>query len=368
MRMKTCNRIKTLLKRGLLVFGISIAIQSATSQIVIDQNDMPSPGDTVRISIALNIDAYDFEETGEGYVWDYSGLILLDQRVDTFVTVLQTPVFYWPFFLLTANMASPRNGGLPFPELPLTNIYRFFNNSADRYTDEGFAATVFELPLPLPFGDPDVLYEFPMEYGDSDSSFSGLELALEGLGYISVERKRVNTVDGWGTLYTPFGRFDALRLRSEVEEIDSIYIDSLSTGFPLEREYVEYKWLGKDQKLPLLQVSDDSFQLLVTYRDSARLITTGIAEEALPSNTFRHFPNPTDGLVTITTSSDDRQDILLFLYNLQGEVLYDWSGTLQGGENLVFDLDRLKIPNGLYFLEMNSNNNHYKGKVMYVDR
>ncbi|MEJ2595467.1 MAG: T9SS type A sorting domain-containing protein [bacterium] len=360
--------INALLMRGVLVFMIVISVQSAISQIVIDHNDMPSPGDTVRISIALNMDDYDFEETGEGYVWDYSGLIPLDQQVDTFVSVLQTPVFYWPFFLLTANMASPQLGELLFPELPLTDIYRFFNNSADRFTDEGFAATIFEIPLPLPFEDPDVLYEFPMEYGHTDSSFSGLELAVEGIGYISVSRKRVSTVDGWGTLYTPFGRFDALRLRSEVEENDSIYIDSISTGFPLERDYIEYKWLGKDQKLPLLQVSDDSFQLLATYRDSARLITTGVWEGDLPTHTFRLFPNPTDGLVSIDISPGGQQDVRLLLFDLQGEVLYDWSGSVKDGESLSFNLDQLKIPSGLYFLEMVTEDDHFTGKVMYVDR
>ena len=118
---------------------LSFAVQ-LTGQITIDKSDMPSAGDTIRISTALNASQYDFAETGTGSTWDFSGLAPITQTVDTFIQVLETPVLYWPFFALSANLASPMPDS-PLEQLPLTDIYNYYNNSTERFIIETMRIT-----------------------------------------------------------------------------------------------------------------------------------------------------------------------------------------------------------------------------------
>ncbi len=245
----------------------------ALSQITITTDDMPNIGDTIRLSSTVFVQGIDYTETGEDYTWDFSSLLPLSQQVDTFVSVTSTPLLYQFVFIpyIISNIASPI-GEIDFiPNFEFTDIYQFYKNTDTEYKDVGFAFSFNEIPIPIKYDDPDILYEFPMNMSNVDSSESGFEFNLDGLIYVSSFKKRVNTVDGWGTLITPYGSFQTLRLKSEIEQYDSIYIDSLGFGFPVYREITEYKWLGNNFGLPLLQINEEGFTLSVNYIDSARI-------------------------------------------------------------------------------------------------
>ena len=76
-----------------------------------------------------------------------------------------------------------------------------------------------------------MIYKYPVNYGNVDSSASGYSVELPNFLYYGVERNRVNEVDGWGTLITPSGTYNVLRLKSTIEEHDSIYLDTLGFGY-----------------------------------------------------------------------------------------------------------------------------------------
>jgi hypothetical protein len=87
-------------------------------------------------------------------------------------------------------------------------------------------------------------------------------------------------------LHTPYGSFQTLRLKSEVFEYDSIYLDTLGQGIVLNRNYIEYKWLGTGRGLPLLVATTDEFLgARITYLDSLRIIPpSGFVAEAVSSS------------------------------------------------------------------------------------
>ncbi len=170
--------------------AFSVTISSLFSQITVDQSDMPAPGDTLRVSLTNAVPA-GYAKTAMDTTWNYAALEALSQRVDTFVSATSTPYLF--FVLLTgANLATPRNSS-PVPGLPLSQGYTFYKNSSGAYSELGSAFTV----------------------------------------------------QGWGNLTTPYGSFQTLRVRSTLAIRDSIFIDSLQTGFPINRDIIEYKWLAK---------------------------------------------------------------------------------------------------------------------------
>lgn len=336
-------------------------------QITIDQSDMPTPGDTLRKSTALNTGQFDFTETGSDHSWDFSGLVPLSQAVDTFVKVTETPPVYWLFFLTAANMASPL-GSSPIEQIPLTEAFNFFNNTPDSYSDVGYAAMVFGVPLPFKFDDPDILYDFPVNYQNVDSSESGFEFALPDLAYLKLERKRVNTVDGWGDLRTPYGTFEVLRIKSEVTEYDSIYIDSLDIGLPINLEYTEYKWMAKGQKIPLLKVTENVLGVIAEYRDSIRDLTVEVPELYVSDHeNLLVYPNPARQKLNVKYFSHHAGHVLLKIIGLDGRLVLEmnYRNMNSGEQNYEIDLSEFILSPGRYFLHIISGNEPITGSFIY---
>ena len=248
---------------------------SAHSQITIDQSDMPAPGDTIRLSISASIPG-DFTKTGNDTTWDFSALQAMNQRVDTFVTVVNNPSIppvYLIFFIpnITTNLASPMGGAAVVPGVPVTNGFRFYKNSLSSFTDLGFAVELQGIPLPAKYDNPDIQYKFPLNPSTAMwTSNSVVSISIPGTGAFFSSRSRESQVDGWGTLITPFGTFATVRVKSHLVEIDSIVLDTGNFSFPVTRDIMEYKWMTKGQGEPVLQINQEGSVVTAVYRDIFR--------------------------------------------------------------------------------------------------
>jgi len=335
------------------------------AQITIDSSDMPYPNDTIRISTGLNLDFIDYTETGEGFIWDFSDLIPIFQTIDTFVSPSQTPFIYQIFFVQHSNLAKRYIQDLPIPDFELSNVYYYYKNSGSRYDNVGYAASINGLPLPVKFSTPDVLYRFPFDYGNQDSSISGIEYNIPGTGYLLIDRKRKNTVDGWGTLITPYGSFEVLRMISEVTEYDSIYIDSLEMGVPVNRNYLEYKWLAKGQKIPLLQITSDLSGLIVTYQDSARINLDNINEYLLNNESLKVYPNPASVELFVEFDLIRQGDLYIDIYDISGKQIFNESmpDLAKGLNRIMINLKNVSLPDGMYLIDIRIGNQLISKKV-----
>jgi len=132
---------------------------SGISQITIDQNDMPDVNDTFRISTAVDI-AGDPSPTGANYTWDYSGLSSASQTIDTFISVLSTPLTYQLVFNLPpwdppASIAHPLSqpSGIPLPVI-ITDYIEFYKEASSDFKKVGFGATISSIPMPIKYDSP----------------------------------------------------------------------------------------------------------------------------------------------------------------------------------------------------------------------
>ncbi len=363
MKKLICNTVK-LLPVFLLLTGLSI---SANGQITIDQSDMPSKDDTVRSSIGLNLEFIDFTETGEDFLWDFSQLIPIRQRVDTFLSPFDLPLIYW-LFGISSDFGVKGFEGLPIPGFPFSDQYDFYKKKNDGYRAIGLGVSIFDFPFPIFYDDPDLVYKFPMDYGTNWSSQAHFAQELPSVGYLEKTRTHVDTVDGWGTLITPYGTFEVLRIKSEVTETDSLYMDSLEIGIPYSRDYTLYQWLGKGQKIPLLQIASSLGGVFAEYVDSARTIISGINELPLVrNNQLKVFPNPTGSTVQLQFEMLEKQEVSISLFDLQGrEVLTVFRGELPQGEaGLSFNLNDSPVGSGIYLLQLRAGNQSMYRKIIY---
>ena len=308
----------------LLLLLAAPALAQTTSP-VIDRTDMPSLSagvDSLRLSAAspvLPATAPPLNRRGTNQNWNYTSLVAVSQRVESYVpasVVTATSAFYAFVFgplggVNQATVASPQN--LPIPaggNLPvtITNPYQFYRLSAATATAQdfravGFGATLSGTALPITYASQaqqDVIYRFPLSFAsapDSSSSFFSTPAAIATLGYFSQKRKRVNTPDAWGTLTTPFGTFQTVRVVTKLTDHDSIAAGGTAgqgIDVPLTREY---KWLAKGQHVPVLTittrvVANQETITGVEYRDIYRRIIRTATRDAVLDAGLIVAPNP----------------------------------------------------------------------------
>ncbi len=182
----------------------------------------------------------------------------------------------------------PLGGGVT-----VSDVVAFYYKSTTLYQQTGYGATINNIGVPIGFNSKDVLYRFPMNFGDTDTSPSDFNINIPNLGYYGHDQVRVSEVDGWGTLITPYGTFNTLRIKSSITGNDTLFLDTLGFGFNFPSPAtIEYKWLGTTKNIPLLQITMTAGSFggapqisSVTYRDSVRTLTS-ISESGNPKFLF----------------------------------------------------------------------------------
>ncbi len=357
-----------LFNKIMLLFVLWLPALTLPAQVVITTDDMPQPGDTIRTSTNITTAGVDYTLTGENYQWDFGGLFPLTQTVDTFASVSSVPFVYQLVFIpnLVANLAQKYPEIDTIPQIQIIDPFRFFKNTSGSFNDVGLAVTINSIPIPLRFSDPDVVYKFPVSYGNADSSFSGFEFNLPGLGYLSIDRKRVNTVDGWGTLNTPYGTHDVIRLKSQVSESDTVFIDSIGQGMRINRNYTEYKWMANGFGEPLLQVYTEGPLLTVTYIDSVRSPVTGVGDQTALRSGMTVAPNPCREKANISFTLHESGLVGVDLYNLGGQKMAGiFNGRLESGSRtLHFNPSELQLPPAVYIVRLQTGKQVINQKIV----
>ena len=347
----------------LLIFNLQ-----GISQITITNNDMPSPGDTIRKSLSVVIPGLDYTSTGPNYSWDFSTLQPISQTVDTFVTVNSVPFLYQLVFIpnIVANLAQKFNGLDAFPQLPVTDPYQFYRKTTTNFNDVGYAVSVTGIPIPIRLNPADVVYKLPLAYDNKDSSLASGQLGVPDIGFVSIQRKRVNHVDGWGTLTTPYGTYNVLRLKSTVTETDSIYIDSISFGQQIQRNYIEYKWLTNGKKQPLMQVTEEGPLVQVNYIDNIFDPGVGITEYQNPEIDIVIAPNPVTDYAIIAFDLNKPAKTRISVLSLAGsEIMEIFTGDLMAGRQFhTLNITRKQLPLGVYLLRVETNGNQATRKFI----
>lgn len=257
------------MKKIVTCLYIVAAYFTTNAQITIDQSDMPIAGDsTIRVN-ATNGASFTFPTTGANYTWDFSTLTYNNQTTNKYFDITKAPLLglltFGPFASnnlksqIFMSGASPLNLGVAGNLFASDSNYEYYKKTASRYARTGYTLRLNGIDVPLPYDSNEVMYMLPVNYGNVDSGISVFEIDISLLPiYYKTRQKRVNNVDGWGTLKLPNGYdYQTLRVKSEIYAIDSVHVDTLFPfGFSTPRpKTVEYKWLAKGLQAPVLEVS-----------------------------------------------------------------------------------------------------------------
>jgi hypothetical protein len=244
-----------------LLIVFQVLCHALFAQITILNSDMPQAGDTLRFSVANNLNNY--TKSGANQVWDFSKITPVTQDVQRYYTPTSTPYFL-QFF--NASYGLPEQidlgpvGGNGFA----SNVFGFYRSTNAALVSVGKGATVQNLPLGIVYTQRDTIYKFPLNYENTREGYFEGSASLLGLGALVQTGTRKTEVDGWGIITTPYGTFDCIRIKTEVEGTDSISFNGF--GIPVPNSRTEYVWLGKNQKFPLMEVVVNNLTQATTIR------------------------------------------------------------------------------------------------------
>lgn len=276
-----------------------------TAQITITNNDMPGSGDTLRFSQSSldTIVEANIALSGANMIWDFSHLEARGQTVDEYQSSSQTP---YAFFFFGANRYGKLEAdSIGFGQFQFKDVYRFYKGSSSKFEIEGVGLKYSGFPIPSYYADNDEIYQFPLDYNDVDSSTFSYTLSLLTLGSVHTSGDRINVVDGWGQITTPYGTFNALKITTDIISYDSISLGGLlNLGF--DNHQREVKWLANGEAYPIMKVSgavtNGTFNATtVEYRDSFRVTPVSPFAPTASFEADNVLPFTTD---TVTLSSN----------------------------------------------------------------
>ncbi len=340
--------------RNACIFSLGLVfIFNVQAQITITNLNMPVVGDTIRYSIAALSSVGDYTSTGTNYIWQFDTLRVIGQGRRDFTNNTPYLMFNVPgkYGEKIADTIFSQN--IPvFGTLSMTDFYQFYRNLPTVFDIEGAGLMLNAVPVPSFYSDKDELYLFPLQYGNYDSTtfkFStptttAIPIVYKKSGY------RITKVDGWGTITTPYGTFNCLRLITTQYSKDTIIFNSTFGNLPIGFNNFQksYQWLTNSEKIPVLEVSGtvdgagNFIPNLVRFRDNYRVV--GIQEYANNKQTITVFPNPSNGMFKVENIFHSA--VTISIYSIHGQNVLN----INEGQNFsdYLEVDASHLPNGKY--------------------
>ncbi|GAB4277590.1 MAG: hypothetical protein Kow0068_00790 [Marinilabiliales bacterium] len=275
----------------LFLIFYSLFIQA---QISYQASDFADAGDTVHISTSsTGLNGFDFEQTGTNYTWDYGNLPYSTQEDLKWEDPLNAGYkMVWCYengiyincdnqFANFTNMAILSRDSFQISGFAVENTMEHYHKTTNtlEYKMLGMTFDINGFPIPkiAEINNIDTVYNFPINYNDMDSSECNYTLKILGdsIKYSS-SYKRINHVEGWGTLITPYDTFvNVLKMKTMLYMRDSFYYSGTVYGW--NDTIVEYKWFDAGYKFPVLQADGRKVGPIITinrvsFIDSLRCI------------------------------------------------------------------------------------------------
>lgn len=343
------------MKLTFLTFLFIACYSIVMGQITLTQSDFPDAKDTLVSSQAISFQI-DYASTGPNYTWDFSNLSFLSQIKRIYQPLAGTPLLvnmaYGPF-AVTAYRSSYY---APYLDLPLAQIgqilpieigdvNQYTKKSTPRLSYVGYSLSISGQGVPMKSDTIETKYYFPLDYGAdyTTKGYTYFDLSMFIDAQWMQKRKRHTVVDGWGSITTPYGTFDVLRVQHRVEETDSIGYTGTVFGLDIPVTY-EYEWIAKNEKTPILRITTTELMgnetvVSIEYKDYDFLNIESLATDKLIV-----YPNPATNELNLSWKLGRKN---VKVYQLDGTLVCDFSFDEKVEKFNISDL-----ASGMYFLSI----------------
>lgn len=294
-----------------------LALSSVSfGQITLTDQHFAGAGETYIFS-TLTDPTIDYATTGANHTWDFSAMVPQSQR--NLIThpasqLSGTSIFLFGSFAPAPYKATyfnsttdlPLDQASTFLPIPIDELNGLTKNASNAITSIGYELVSGGQGLGFRSDTIETRYALPMTYGNNYESRGYTNLDLNPIydAKWRQHRHRVTHVDGWGTVKTPYGQFDALRIHHVIDELDSIYFtfQGFGTWIPIPVPLThEYEWRSTSDKESVMKIRTNEVMgtetvTAIEYRDNFNGL-------GLKESTWKvaFYPNPVVNELHIST-------------------------------------------------------------------
>ena len=185
---------------------------------------------------------------------------------------------------------------------------------------------------------------------------------VPAVGTYGQRKTRTVEVDGWGTLNLPNGgTYNALRVKSTIEGIDTIYIDQFSFGFAIPSTQTEYRWYAVGEGEPILTVNEAITGTTANYKHHE---PSGIFTNSMLKNGVDLYPNPAMDIAQIKYYTPVQGALTILLLDVTGKVVLLQNEQSLANTNNSYQLNVNQLPAGFYTLQINQQGSIASAKLV----
>lgn len=319
-------------------------------QITLTDQHFAGPSESYIFS-TLTDPTIDYTTTGANQVWDFSTMVPQSQRglitrpssqitglsIIQFGSFAPTP-YKATYFNSTTDL--PLDQASSFLPIQIDELNAFTRKTSSAITSIGYEIVSSGQGLGFRSDTIETRYALPMTYGNSYESRGYTNLDLNPIYDAKWRqyRHRVSNVDGWGTVKTPFGQFDALRIHHVIDELDSIYFTVQGFGLwipipvPLTHEY---EWRSTSDKEAVMKIRTNEIAgnetvTAIEYRDNFNGL--GLTETTW---NVSFYPNPVVNELHVSTPE------LATSFSIVDDAGRVWSKVSGTSKDQVIDVSQL---------------------------
>ena len=351
-----------MLKFYVILLCVFTGAQSTISQITVHSGSFPDGSDILRYSVSGDL-SVDYSITGSNIFWDFSALQPNTQKeieylpasalsgLSTYIFGSLAPTNY-ETTMFHKSEDIPLDQIAAFLPLPIEDFLGYKRKTAESLTAIGYSLSIQGNSIPFRSDTIETHYHFPMTYnsGYSSRGYTNVDLNPIMDAKWKQYRQRYTEVDGYGTLTTPFGTFNVLRLHHEIHESDSLYYGAIGQWIPITLPVSHhYEWISDTEKGPLLKIQTTEIAgneqvTQVEYRDHYVLATPELSSKDF----FTFGPNPVNEEITVVSQLNEGE---LTIESMDGKIVY----TRQITESGKFTISMSDLSAGSYLIKLQSN-------------
>ncbi len=353
--------------KKILISCLSLALPVLLhAQITIGTGDMPVAGHIYPLVTGAASGTADFSTTGANTSWDFSSLTVASTNPDTVLSISQLPITYIVSFF-SSTFAEKANGNMSLGlSFAMQNVYNVFKNTSTVFKQTGFGGEVQGTAIPVFYNPNDTIFQFPLNFNNTFTTNSAYNFSLPTVATFNQQRNRITTVDGWGTLILPNGSYQVLRVKSDITDNDSVYIDAAGFGFAVPAQIShEYKWLAAGKGKPMLQINTNDILgnetvSSIMYQDFGASAIENVNAE---NSEITIFPNPTSDYAFVMPSEKNQNEKML-ITDVSGRVLNEISVS----STSITTIDLTRFSEGIYFVQILNDGKFESAQKLIVNR
>lgn len=390
-------------KNVLSVIALFVGIIAMNAQITVTNSVFPSAGTDLNRNIVNGLSRIDITAPGPNQTWD--------------MTDLQgTAANYTVQAAASGNAsASFPNATIILPEIGGIAGDGYVKIDANQMSTIGVVATLegFVTDAVVPLTSPRIDLQTPMNYGDTRTGSYGFQIALDphvpsgtqldsiitaleadAGGLVTIDSIRVTfttnsltEVDAWGSLATPSGTYDVLRLkRIDETNVDldvkitvfgipnvlwqdpadpaGLNVDPSGLPFVGQDTIYTYEFWNDAEQQPVLKANTEADGTTASYGQYKTYNTS--TNSVVKNYDVTAYPNPAVDNFTLEMNGLDNGEYTLKMYNIIGKNIKNIPFRIEGDTKLNVPTSTLDAGTYIYRIVNAENQNLITRRVILV--